>query len=280
MPNWCENRLMVSGDTKELKRFLAMGIAEEPVRYSKTGEKELVWRMSNYLPTPEELSRSVSPPGDREWMNEWEVNHAKRCVEEQPTKIAELEKELETTTGEERMLVLSQLEEARKPIAIPELVECSNGTEEKRKALKEKYGYDNWYDWCHANWGTKWDCSSEELGYQTDNESYFETHFNSAWSPPIGWLSNVIKLFPTLNFKLVYMETGNWFAGCAYSDEGELYLAEGEPEYQYDGVTYKYNSDSESYVGEDGNVMTSDEWEEVAQSYPYNPFDDFDAPWE
>jgi len=76
------------------------------------------------------------------------------------------------------------------------------------------------------------------------------------------------------------METGNWFAGCAYNDEGELHIAEGEPEYQYDGVTYKYDSDSESYVGEDGNVMTSDEWEEVAQSYPYNPFDDFDTPWE
>ena len=72
MPNWCENRLEVSGDTKELKQFLAMGITEEPMRYSKTGEKELVWRMSNYLPTPEELTRSVSPSGDREWMNEWE----------------------------------------------------------------------------------------------------------------------------------------------------------------------------------------------------------------
>ena len=251
MPNWCENRLEVSGDTKELKQFLAMGITEEPMRYSKTGETELVWRMSNYLPTPEPLSRTISPARDCEWVNEWDVNHAKSRKEK----------------GED--------------VEIPELIECANGTEEKRQALIKEYGADNWYDWCHANWGTKWDCSSEEMGFDTDNESYITINFNSAWSPPINWLGRVIKMFPNLNFKLVFMETGNWFAGCAYSEDGELMMAEGEPEYVVDGVVYNYNGEQSVYVGEDGNVISEDEWNEMDYScFPENPFDNFDTPWE
>ena len=95
MPNWCENRLEVSGDANELKKFLEIGVKEEPMSYSKTGEKELVWRMSNYFPTPEPLQRTISPARDCEWVNDWDVKHAKKRIEEQPSKIAELEKKLE-----------------------------------------------------------------------------------------------------------------------------------------------------------------------------------------
>lgn len=282
MPNWCENRLEVSGDTKELKQFLAMGITEEPMRYSKTGETELVWRMSNYLPIPGQLSRTISPPRDCEWVNEWDVNHAKNRLEKQQELIADLEKKLlETTDKTDRDFINNQLTEAKTPIEIPELIECANGTEEKRQALIKEYGADNWYDWCHANWGTKWDCSTEEMGFDTDNESYIIINFNSAWSPPINWLGRVIKMFPNLNFKLVFMETGNWFAGCAYSEDGELMLAEGEPEYVVDGVVYNYNGEQSVYVGEDGNVISEDEWNEMDYScFPENPFDNFDTPWE
>lgn len=48
MPNWCENRLRVSGDADELQRFLDTGI------------KDGVWRISNYLPMPKALERSAA----------------------------------------------------------------------------------------------------------------------------------------------------------------------------------------------------------------------------
>ena len=247
MPNWCENRLEVSGDANELKKFLEIGIKEEPMSYSKTGEKELVWRMSRYLPTPEPLTRSVSPPGDREWMNEWEVNHAKKMAEEDPS------------------------------VVIPELIKCSNGTKKDREALVKEFGHDNWYDWNLMNWGTKWDCDSSECGYDVHEGIHFVVNFNSAWSPPLGWMNNIIKLFPDLNFKLVFMETGNWFAGCVYNNEGELEMVEGEPEYVQDGVSFTYDNDNSQYVGEDGTIIPEDDFD---NTFPENPFECFDAPWE
>ena len=122
MPNYCNNYLKVSGDTKELKKFLKKGITEEPKSWSKTGEKELVWRMSNYTPTPEPLLRTISPARECEWVNEWEVSSAKKRIDEQPSKIAKLELELQTATGDDVNDLLDQLTEAKKPIAIPELV--------------------------------------------------------------------------------------------------------------------------------------------------------------
>lgn len=276
MPNWCNNRLEVSGDTKELKKFLKKGITEEPMRYSKTGEKELVWRMSNYFPTPEPLQRTISPARDCEWVNDWDVKHAKKRIEEQPSKIAELEKKLETATDEDRNDLLDQLVEAKKPIEVPELIPCANGTEKDRKALIEKYGVDNWYNWNVANWGTKWDCDSSEQGYETDNESYFVMNFDSAWSPPVNWLEKVIADYPKLNFKLSYSETGCWFAGVAYSENGLMFEEQGEPEYidSNSGAVVTYNSDKDCYFDEDGNEVDSDEVSDI------NPFDEWEAPWE
>lgn len=276
MPNYCNNSLMVSGDAKELKKFLKKGITEEPMSYSKTGEKELVWRMSNYHPTPEPLTRTISPARDGEWVNEWEVQHAKKRIEEQPSNIAKLELELQTATGEDVNDLLDQLMEAKKPIAIPELIPCANGTEKDRKALIKKYGTDNWYDWNIANWGTKWDCSSSECGYQTDEKTYFSVHFDSAWSPPSNWFYKVAQMYPKLNFKLSYYECGCWFAGVMYSQNGEVGEEQGEPQYidSNSGAVVTYDNDKDCYFDEDGVEVDSDDVTDQ------NPFDEWEAPWE
>jgi hypothetical protein len=271
MPNWCENRLEVSGDTTELKKFLEMGIIEK--------EGKSTWVMSNYYPTPEPLKRTVSPARDCEWVNEWEVRNAKQRIKNQPELIAKLNAELVMVNGEERVDLLDQIKQASKPIEIPELIPCANGTEKDRKALIEQYGFDNWYDWNHANWGTKWDCTSEDLGYDTDNATYFNVGFNSAWSPPMGWFDKVVGMFPNLKFKLTYMETGCWFAGVAFGFEGEVNEEEGEPENQDDeGVVYTYKNGV--YVGENGNEIDEDEWYDNEDYATINPFETVSAPWE
>jgi hypothetical protein len=50
-------------------------------------------------------------------------------------------------------------------------------------------GFDNWYDWQVANWGTKWD--PEVMSADFDGTT-LSVSFDSAWSPPVAfyeWLS-------------------------------------------------------------------------------------------
>ena len=66
----------------------------------------------------------------------------------------------------------------------------SFGDEDKQRDLEAreaanfaKYGAKNWYDWCIANWGTKWDLC-ECTATRNDDNSVTLT-FDTAWAPPI-----------------------------------------------------------------------------------------------
>jgi len=55
-----------------------------------------------------------------------------------------------------------------------------------REINKKYFGYEDWYDWCIANWGTKWDVGRDSA---TDNAATIEgnsftVRFDSAWAPP------------------------------------------------------------------------------------------------
>ena len=84
-------------------------------------------------------------------------------------------------------------------------------SDKEMKQLKEKYGSDNWYDWNIANWGTKWDACESEIGNNDIN--FFSVSFQTAWSPPIGWIDNIMQDFPDLCFELEYDEPGMCFGG-------------------------------------------------------------------
>ena len=85
---------------------------------------------------------------------------------------------------------------------------------------QKQYGCAGWYDWCIANWGTKWDASDPDV---CDNGDGLIYHFDTAWSPPIQWLEYVSKKFPTLEFKMKYEEEGMGFMGCARASEGSVH---------------------------------------------------------
>ncbi len=77
----------------------------------------------------------------------------------------------------------------------------------------------NWYDWRCEHWGTKWDIN----GYlEYDEEDILEYSFDSAWSPPTGFIEKVSKDFPLLRFRLKYEEEGNGFLGVAVATNGHL----------------------------------------------------------
>ena len=73
------------------------------------------------------------------------------------------------------------------------------------------------YHWNIENWGTKWDIYNENLSIENCGwkEGHTELHlyFDTAWSPPIAWLTKVAPLFPKLRFVMHYQEEGCFFAG-------------------------------------------------------------------
>lgn len=93
--------------------------------------------------------------------------------------------------------------------------------------LKQKYGYDNWYDWCNFNWGTKWGCYEFEI-----DDDVIE--FTSAWCP-IG--ENIIEMFAKdfPSFHYDYEEESGWGAEFDYED-GECIFSQQYDEPQWEEI--------------------------------------------
>lgn len=64
----------------------------------------------------------------------------------------------------------------------------------------EKYGYPSWYEFCHSNWGTKWDICEPDILF-SDN-LLVEAVFDTAWKPPIKLLE---KLFREHEKDIIYI---------------------------------------------------------------------------
>lgn len=113
--------------------------------------------------------------------------------------------------------------------------------EEQQKRNIEKYGHQDWYSWCNANWGTKWGaCDFDWTSFFDDkmeeNAQYIGAYFQSAWSPAEGLIKEISKQFPTLVFSLVYTEESHAFAGCSVFRDGKLLAEEGEEPQIPEGV--------------------------------------------
>lgn len=97
-----------------------------------------------------------------------------------------------------------------------------------RKSLLEKYGYSGWYDWCLAEWGTKWDAKPDDFFLDGDS---MEIYFDTAWSPPIKFYT---ELFERFNFEVnaTFVEQGANYIG--YYVNGDYQVED----FIYDGLDY------------------------------------------
>lgn len=86
---------------------------------------------------------------------------------------------------------------------------------EKELFNTQQYGYKNWYDWCVAEWGTKWDVGRDKgarsLSIKSDAKKV-KIRFSSAWSPPIGFYE---KMHDQLGYEIeaYFFEPGVGFCG-------------------------------------------------------------------
>ena len=126
-------------------------------------------------------------------------------------KIVPIPKELKGTRSPAD--IVSQ-EEYDKYVPKSEYIESGIGrpiTQEMSDRFNKEYGYDNWYDWCNANWGTKWETDCEEVSI--DDFGGVEYRFDTGWGPPESIYDALTELFPKLNISWFYREDGMQTAG-------------------------------------------------------------------
>lgn len=104
---------------------------------------------------------------------------------------------------------------------------------EFQEKLNLKYfGHKNWYDWCIAEWGTKWDigrASEHDPLVEIDDGDWptMTLSFESAWSPPI----QAYEKLEAMGFIITaqYFEPGCGFCGEWKNGEDYEYPLEKAP---------------------------------------------------
>ena len=80
----------------------------------------------------------------------------------------------------------------------------------------------NWYHWCNANWGTKWDVSESDGNFiQDTTEDSIQLYFDTAWSPPVEFYEKMVEL--GFHVCAYYFEPGMGFAGAWEDGVDEYY---------------------------------------------------------
>ena len=84
-------------------------------------------------------------------------------------------------------------------------------------------GFDNWYDWCVANWGTKWDINDDGLVFEDTEDGYatISGWFESAWAPPIEAYNTYMENNEEIQILATYEEGGMDFAGIYDNGDGD-----------------------------------------------------------
>ena len=96
-----------------------------------------------------------------------------------------------------------------------------------------KYGAANWYDWCVANWGTKWDVGGDGEVAQ-DIPGGLMLTFDSAWAPPTNAYEALLEM--GFSIRAMYYEPGMAYAGI-WEDGNDDY-------YEYGGLNSEQIADT------------------------------------
>lgn len=175
MPNWCSNRVTVSGPAETLTAFMLA---------AKVGDEALSF--DNIYPCPPSLRDA--PSGSDEIY--YDIAYGDLSA------IANYGWIPESIKGDRVALMAFVTNHhgcsAKKAQGIADLI----------KSNLETYGSKNWYDWCCRAWGTKWGTCNSTGGRSGD---VLEYHFDTAWCPATEGFLEVSRLFPELVFQMEYL---------------------------------------------------------------------------
>ena len=94
-----------------------------------------------------------------------------------------------------------------------------------------EYGFKDWYDYCVATWGTKWDVGGDDGLIQKLDDNTLQASFDSAWSPPCAAYEKLCAM--GFEIEAFYDECGMAFCGKWTGNEDDFY----DDYYEYGGET-------------------------------------------
>lgn len=111
----------------------------------------------------------------------------------------------------------------------------SPAAEDVATSNTELYGHPDWYSWCCANWGTKWDINSNGDTVEiTDGERAIDLWFDTAWGPPLPFFSFMEQL--GFSVDAFYYEPGIGFCGRYTFGEEEHFDIEGDAKWVRENI--------------------------------------------
>lgn len=201
MPNWVENRLVITGNQDSLDRLREL-VGQSYTTYSQDwntnevtqGEHKGVFQLWNIV-SPTDLASYFGFKSDEKFAEE------KRQREEASANIEP------TQVGEVIQVIKEALEK--------------KVTFDMQESMAQFYqdiqtGQD-WYHWNIREWGTKWEISQSTYT-ATPNKLMYS--YATAWSPPVEAINKLAELFPDLNFTSRFLDEGDNFAGEIHWEEG------------------------------------------------------------
>lgn len=210
MPNWCNNQVNITGSKEDIAALKALLV--DKLDFNKI------------IPMPEQLKTSdgmigMTAGGTAVVKNEnTKVFHmAGHCRAKEVSIFARVDM-IKTSNA------ALAINEGYRPCKVCMVNPNMRGQGfdkplEAAAALYKEFGADNVLDWARENWGTKWNPDSEapcDFG-----DTFMTADFDTAWSPPEPIYHALCDLFPDLDIKWHYSESGCDFAGDF--DTGEQY---------------------------------------------------------
>jgi len=84
------------------------------------------------------------------------------------------------------------------------------------------FGAKDWYDFCVARWGTKWDVGGDGMEVELEGLKNDTTLcFDSAWSPPVGVYEAMVE--QGFSVRAYYYEPGMAFAGVWWDGDDNYF---------------------------------------------------------
>ncbi len=205
MPNWCENDIEITGPKEDVNLLIEWVQGEEDLNRE---DGRIIFSFNSILPYPEEYKKfdAVAREFDMQveaFRQVWLADHPVPDVKD---------------------------EEAMKAWRLEWQVTLKDSALHWENRPKDGFNAGG-YEWCVANWGTKWDASEPrwkeepfEYNYEPDGKGPHVTceyTFSTAWAPPHEVIAALAHQFSAVEIRHRYFEAGMAFNGMVVYENGE-----------------------------------------------------------